>query len=273
MQEIILDAEFKRILPKLDTIAYNKLEQDILVHGCLIPLVLWNGILIDGYHRFEILQKHDLPFNTISMEFNSREEVTDWVIEFQIAKRNLTPMQLSYYRGYRYELDKMIVTNLGGRNQFSEVEAQNELQPKIQSTARRLANQHNVSPATIKRDAQLAIAINKIGETSPEVKMDILSGKTRITRKQLKELTGGTDVDVTDVVAQIVDGSFKNEGSSKTSNAGAAENMQPWEKEFAKMNDEFRKILRTHAKTDDTTSVRSALRQYITMLEDLYKQI
>jgi len=31
--------------------------------------------------------------------------------------------------------------------------------------------------------------------------------------------------------------------------------------------------LRTHAKTDDTASVRKALRSYITMLEDLYKQI
>ena len=39
------------------------------------------------------------------------------------------------------------------------------------------------------------------------------------------------------------------------------------------IDEEFRSVLRTHAKTDDTVSVRKALRSYITMLEDLYKQI
>jgi len=81
MQEIIIDEKFKRILPALDEIAYNDLERDILIHGCLMPLVLWDGILIDGYHRYGILMKHDLPFNTISMEFDSRDEVIDWIIE------------------------------------------------------------------------------------------------------------------------------------------------------------------------------------------------
>jgi len=68
MQEFIIDEKFKRILPKLDEIAYNDLERDILAHGCLMPLVLWNGILIDGYHRYEILTKHDLPFNTMAIK-------------------------------------------------------------------------------------------------------------------------------------------------------------------------------------------------------------
>jgi len=270
MHEAIIDEKFKRILPALDEIAYNDLEEGILLHGCLIPLVLWNGILIDGYNRYEILKRHNLPFNTISMEFDSRDEVIDWIIEHQIARRNLNPMQLSYYRGYRYNLDKTIGGNRSGKNQYSEVGGQNVTQPKTQSTASKLGEQYNVSSRTIKRDALLATAINKIGETSPETKIDILSGKTRITRKQLKELTGGSEADINDVVTQIVGGTFNN----KSTGTGAApENIQPWEKEFAKMTNDFRQILRAHASTDDTTSVRTALRDYITMLEDLYRNI
>jgi len=286
MQEIILDEKFERILPALDEIAYNDLERDILLRGCLMPLVLWNGILIDGYHRYGILTKHDLPFNTISMEFDSRDEVIDWIIEHQIARRNLTPMQLSYYRGYRYNLDKQI---RGANNQHtiasnilaSESEkGQNVTQAKTQSTASKLAEQYNVSSRTIKRDALLANAINKIGETSPETKIDILSGKTKISRKQLKELTGDSEADITDAVNQIIDGTFKSKkagayapGGGNTNDAAEYDNMQPWEITFAKMTDEFRQALRTHAKTDDTTSVRSALRQYIEMLENLYNNI
>jgi len=39
------------------------------------------------------------------------------------------------------------------------------------------------------------------------------------------------------------------------------------------MTDEFRGVLKGYANTEDTTAVKSALRQYIGMLEDLYKSI
>ena len=209
MQKIILDEEIKRILPMLDEVVYNDLERNITKYGCIVPLILWGDILIDGYNRYSILERHGLPFNTVSMEFESREEMLDWVIEHQIFRRNLTPMQLSYYRGYRYNLDKKKVGNLTGRNQHSEEFDQNDHIPKPQSTARRLADQYNVAPITIRRDAKLANAINLIGETSPEVKMDILSGKTPITRKQIKQMTGDSESDINDVVNQIIEGSFK----------------------------------------------------------------
>ena len=280
MQEIIIDGEFKRILPVLDEIAYNELEVSILIHGCILPLVLWNDILIDGYNRYEILTKHDLPFNTINMEFDSRDEVIDWIIEHQIARRNLTPMQLSYYRGYRYNLEKRIVSNVSGRNQYSEVGGQNDHQPQMQSTAKRLADQYNISPRTIRRDALLASAINKIGEVSPEAKMDILSGKTRISRKLLKELTGDSEADITEVVKQIEVGTFESRKpgigapiNGNTNDLTDSDAMQPWEEKFVKMTDEFRQILRTHAKIADIASIQSALRQYIDMLEDLYRDL
>jgi len=40
-----------------------------------------------------------------------------------------------------------------------------------------------------------------------------------------------------------------------------------------KMTDEFRNIMRGYASTEDTTAVKTALRQYIGMLEDLYYSI
>jgi len=49
--------------------------------------------------------------------------------------------------------------------------------------------------------------------------------------------------------------------------------MQPWERQFAAMTDEFRQVMRGHAKSDDTVAVRASLRQYIDMLEELYRGI
>jgi hypothetical protein len=81
-------------------------------------------------------------------------------------------------------------------------------------------------------------------------------------------------------VEQIQDGTFKGgRRSSTTSDSSTTDgvanpaDMQPWEREFGKMTDDFRHTLRGLAKSDDTTAVRSALRLYINMLEGLYENI
>jgi len=276
MTEIIIDKEFERILPMLDERAIGELESEILEHGCLFPLLLWDGVLVDGHHRYKIIQKHGLAFETKDIEFDSREEAIIWIMLHQTGQRNLTPMQLSFYRGYHYTLEKQVHAS----NQYTvkSAEAQNGPRQNRQSTAQRLAEHYSVSRNTIKRDAQLATAINKIAETSPETKIDILSGKMKISKKQLKELAGGTDNDVADLVVQIVEGTFENKktgvtGKGNSDNEAESNIMRPWEVEFSKMTDEFRQVLRAHAKSDDTASVRVALRSYITMLESLYNQI
>ena len=280
--EIVIDEKFKRILPVLSEDELASLERSILKYGCIEPLILWNNVLLDGHNRLEILKRHELPIKTVSLELSSREDALVWIIEFQITRRNLTPIQLSYYRGLHYHTEKQIITNAAGKNQFTEVEVQSEPQPLEQSTAVRLADHYNVSRSTIKRDAHVANAINAIGEASPEIKTDILSGRTHMTRKQLKELSSGTQEDVSAVLDEIKDGTFVSRRPPASSASPGSEggelaidsgNMQPWEKEFSKMTDDFKTTLRGYANTEDATSVKTALRQYISMLEELYNNI
>jgi hypothetical protein len=77
--------------------------------------------------------------------------------------RNLTPMQLSHFRGLHYKADKKIITNASGKNQFKEVERQSDAQPQSEylqgSTATRLAKQYKVSKNIIDRDSKIAAAI------------------------------------------------------------------------------------------------------------------
>jgi len=46
MQQIIIDREFRYLLPMLDEKAFADLEADILDNGVRDSLVLWEGILI-----------------------------------------------------------------------------------------------------------------------------------------------------------------------------------------------------------------------------------
>jgi len=148
------------------------------------------------------------------------------------------------------------------------------------NTASKLSAEYSISPRTIRRDGEIADVIIAIGKESEEAKSNILSGETRISRKQLQELAAGKEDDVIRIVEQIQDGTFERGSRGTSTSDDDADSggtnpagMQPWEREFGKMTDDFRYKLRGLAKTEDTTAVRSALRLYIDMLEGLYRDI
>lgn len=95
MDNIITDKGFENLLPPLHEEEFKELEKDIVQKGCLQPLVIWGGILIDGYHRYRICQKHNIPFSVKELEFNSRYEALFWAWSQQKNRRNLTKYDLS----------------------------------------------------------------------------------------------------------------------------------------------------------------------------------
>ena len=80
MENIIIDEEFRSLLPALDKVTFALLEENLLENGIRDPLVLWNNILIDGYNRYSLSKKHAIPFTTVNKEFDSRDDVLIWII-------------------------------------------------------------------------------------------------------------------------------------------------------------------------------------------------
>jgi hypothetical protein len=87
--EITIDPEFKALIPPLAADELRQLEENILRDGCRDPLVVWNGILIDGHNRHEICTRHGLPFETKEMVFDDRSHAEEWIIRNQFGRRNL----------------------------------------------------------------------------------------------------------------------------------------------------------------------------------------
>ena len=46
---LLIDPEFKRLLPELTAGELNQLEANILRDGCLDPIIVWNNTIIDGH--------------------------------------------------------------------------------------------------------------------------------------------------------------------------------------------------------------------------------
>ena len=189
MAGIILDEKFQSLLPPLDAETYRMLEESILEHGCLTPLVVWSGVLIDGYNRYRICTEHDIPFTTVSKDFQTRDEALIWMIENQIARRNLTPLQLSRFRGIHYRADRRLYGDISRFTQKSE-ESQNGA--RTGSTSTRLSEFYGVSRDTIFRDIKVADAFDVMGAVSPEAVRMVVNNEVSINRGKLETLASGT---------------------------------------------------------------------------------
>ena len=122
----------------------------------------WPLILIDGHNRYEICERLNISYDTIEIEFASREDAADWIDANQEGRRNATPDQLSLIRGRRYNRAK---------KQVGRPDAQLDQNDPI-STAQRLAEQHGVSAPTIKRDGRFAEAVEAL-----EIESEVIAGE------------------------------------------------------------------------------------------------
>jgi hypothetical protein len=91
MNPIIIDAEFRALIPPLSADERAGLEADIITAGRAIkPLDTWRGILLDGYNRHEICTRLGLRFTTEEVAgIDDREYALLWIERNQLHRRNL----------------------------------------------------------------------------------------------------------------------------------------------------------------------------------------
>lgn len=86
-----IDPEFKSLIPPHTPEERAQLEQNILQkRKCHDAIVLWNGYIIDGHNRFEICEAHGIEFEVKDKDLKSREAAKIWILENQLARRNLS---------------------------------------------------------------------------------------------------------------------------------------------------------------------------------------
>lgn len=110
--------EFENKIPSLSSEELMRLEDSILSEGRLIsPIVVWNGIIVDGHNRYRIIQENpDIRYEIYEKVFAERSEAIAWICRNQLGRRNLTPEQKKYLIGKQYEAEKQ---SMGG-NRKSE---------------------------------------------------------------------------------------------------------------------------------------------------------
>ena len=86
---MIIDNEFKNLIPALSGEEFTTLEKNIIKDGCRDPLVLWGDTLVDGHNRHAICEKHNIGFKTVSIEFTDKVAAKVWMLDNAFGQRNM----------------------------------------------------------------------------------------------------------------------------------------------------------------------------------------
>ena len=90
MTDLTINPKFESLIPKLTDDEFRQLEENILKDGITEPLVVWNGVLVDGHNRYKLAKKHNLGFEIREVSFNSENDAEIWIIKNQFGRRNLS---------------------------------------------------------------------------------------------------------------------------------------------------------------------------------------
>lgn len=184
MTDLIIDPEFRDLLPPLPDDKRKQLEENILQNGIREPLVLWQGILIDGHNRYEIAKRHNLTFTSVEYHFNDRSDVRLWIANNQFGRRDLNNYERSLLAlKIKPDIAKKAKENQAEYhgNQYESGLCQKSDKVQI-DTKKEVAKLAGVSHDTIAK-------VEKIeAHATPEVKAAVKSGKISINEgyKQVK---------------------------------------------------------------------------------------
>jgi len=210
-----IDKEFKNLIRPLLRKEYLQLEENLIMDGCLDPIITWNGVIIDGHNRYEICQKHHIPFAVTEKTFANRDAAIAWICAHQLGRRNITEETRKFLIGRQYESEKRInvPTNIHGNNQYftatpspayeDDLVPDPPQPPSRHVTAQRIADENHISFNTVQKYAAYSRALEIIGEKVPEMQARILSGRFKISHKNILELAALTPEQIRKVGAQL----------------------------------------------------------------------
>lgn len=222
--DLVLDPELESHVRPLTPEERKGLEEAIKTAGKVRdPIIVWNGqrIVVDGHNRLRIARGCGATFTVEEMKFPDRNSVKEWMIQNQLAKRNLSPELMKYYRGHMYRSQ----TRQGKRN---DLEGGQNAQKS--TTAQQLAERYKVDEKTIRPDADLARVVDTLAELhGPEVRAKILSRAVKVTQAQLDQIAKEPPSEQVPLIKHLLEhGEMKKEQRPKPSPVDSLE--KSWKK-------------------------------------------
>ena len=190
LSQLKIDPEFQSKIPPLQFEEEQQLEQNIIAEGRLLnPIITWNGYILDGYTRHRILKKHGfIKFEVEEIQLANKYEALAWICKNQLGRRNLSPERKKFLLGKEYESTKLAVGGQPGNCNKANRCDQNDHIDSEKRTCERIAVEHGVGSATVRRAEKYSRGIDAAEEAVPGAQEEILTGHIKATDEQIVAL-------------------------------------------------------------------------------------
>ena len=180
--ELTIDKEFAGIIPASAADEREQLRANLLADGCRDPIIVWanhDDIILDGHTRYALCRELKIDYKIRAIRMDDRDACVAWIAANQLGRRNLTPEQKSYLRGKEYLATKKPV----GAPEDNRNNSQCGKSCHFNFTAENMGKTHNVSPRTVRNDADFAAAVDDLEKAvGGDTKADILSGNSPLPK-------------------------------------------------------------------------------------------
>lgn len=143
----------KVLIPPMDADAKRLLETSILAEGrAHSSLWLWGDILVDGHHRFEICERHKLPYTTVQV-YESASTIED--VEYRMKREAIGQRNLPTAIQSKFRAEMVSYQMRAGKTQAEAVKA--------------VAKDSNVTQRQVQRDVQRGELVETLEDSAKPV--------------------------------------------------------------------------------------------------------
>lgn len=216
MRQLTVDPEFRDKIPPLSADEFSKLEENIVAdREVREPLVVWHNTIIDGHHRWKIIQKHpEIPYRIKEMDFSDKWAAIVWMCRNQLGRRNVTTAQRDYI--IKEEHDALLKTH----GVCDDFHGNQYLKPcslgkngqgigekgKTFQTRKVIAEERGIKESQVRQAVEFGRGLDAAEKVSPGIKVAVLSGAIKAPKQMIAEIRNLSDEDKKAAVQAIKEG-------------------------------------------------------------------
>lgn len=285
-----IEEEFKNKIPPIGEDEFSRLRENIISAGEVYePLVVWDGILVDGHNRWNVIQEFpEVKWRVRYIDCADKWAAFEWMYKNQLGRRNLTDEQRAYMIGKMYEARK---NSKGGDRRSDEFSKDQNDPLKPKSTAEAIGREVGVAEPSVKRWEKFAKGVDALREVSPDAADKVLNGKSDLTKANVQAIAKMEPDEVQKTANEILNPPTKeerqkqrkvevsNEDAVRVFSSGEAYNLDNLVDEVIENGEDCVDAIRTHIETRITLfdkasgRIAEAIDHIIESFSELRKEI